>query len=371
MNVMRRWAICWLSMWAMCAVAQKSEQTELLEGLHTGSIEPYTVSGDLAVDPSLREAATTLFKQHHRRMRVLMDQWAEEERRIDPQLSLRALELRLVNRFYTEFAWWQLDSAGQEADLLEQTLAMSPSACQPDTSAKSFVDDLVYQWSRLPPQQRDVALQAQAQVLRRWGTNRNGVAPVAAASIDERAWRAIDALVRDRKAPALPLTPTLAWQTLGAQAPEELRRNTLALCALRQWNLALEQHETGGPLPSERWSAHRQARMRSAMDWFTHLADQPKASSGYPAVAQRLEVEGAVTLEVELDTQGLFSKATVVRRRLTVPGVRDQRPIAHETLFDDLSIERARTANSSTPAAASTGSRSPRTTTIEYVYRLE
>jgi hypothetical protein len=370
-TAIRRFVVCGLSLWVSCAAAQKSEQTDMLDGLHTTLVQPYTVSGDLAVDPSLREAAKTLFYQHHQRMRALMDQWAEEERRIDPKLNLNALARRLMSRYYTEFAWWQLDSAGSEADLIEQTVAMSPSACYPHASAKTFVDDWVYQLSRLPPHQRAAAIQAQAQILGRWGTNRTGAASVVTPSIDERAWRAIDALVRERKAPALPLTPILAWQTLGAAAPEELRSDALAVCALRQWNLALERQERGGPLPSERWSVHRQARMKSAMDWFPRPAYPPEATSGYPEVAQRLEVEGVIRLEVELDAQGRFSKATVVRRTLTVPGVRDQRPIAHETLFDDWSIERARKGDFRMPAQASTDGRRPQTTTVEYVYRLE
>jgi hypothetical protein len=63
--------------------------------------------------------------------------------------------------------------------------------------------------------------------------------------------------------------------------------------------------------------------------------------SGYSPVAIDFHVEGVTTIEAELDDQGKFIRAEVVSRKLKVPGVHDNPPIAFETMLDNAALDYA------------------------------
>jgi hypothetical protein len=61
----------------------------------------------------------------------------------------------------------------------------------------------------------------------------------------------------------------------------------------------------------------------------------------YPPIATRFQAEGATIAQVRLDAGGKVQQASVVDRKITVPGIRGVRPVAFETLFDAQTLKYA------------------------------
>jgi hypothetical protein len=146
---------------------------------------------------------------------------------------------------------------------------------------------------------------------------------------------------------AAPMTPFLAGRVFARdRKPGKLDR--WEQCARSQWWLQsqlAEQH-------ADRRQALAVYRYSMMPDVTDVVPEGFKPSSGparnaagtpdYPRTAIYFQVEGATTLKVSLDDQGKVLKAEVVAREIRVPGVRNKRPLAFETLFDDAAIELAR-----------------------------
>ena len=67
-----------------------------------------------------------------------------------------------------------------------------------------------------------------------------------------------------------------------------------------------------------------------------------KTTPGYPRVANFFRVEGSTTVLSELDAQGRLLAAQVVDRKIQVPGVRDNPPVAFEGVFDAATLDYAK-----------------------------
>ena len=63
--------------------------------------------------------------------------------------------------------------------------------------------------------------------------------------------------------------------------------------------------------------------------------------SAYPEFARRFDVSGVTTISRRFDAAGKPEHASVVARKITVPGIRGVRPIAFEDAFDAASVQHA------------------------------
>jgi hypothetical protein len=118
-------------------------------------------------------------------------------------------------------------------------------------------------------------------------------------------------------------------------------------CAKSQWWLA-SQLDHGNTDRTQAVTLYRYSRMLDAQAFVPADVAQKLAAklasgdkSGYSPVATYFQVEGVTAIEVEIDDQGKFIRAEVVSRKLKVPGVRDNPPIAFETLLDAAALDYA------------------------------
>jgi hypothetical protein len=68
-------------------------------------------------------------------------------------------------------------------------------------------------------------------------------------------------------------------------------------------------------------------------------AQDPSSLEAYfPKFASRFVASGTTTMLIELDATGKALQASVTGRRITVQGIRGQRPIAFENIFDRAAV---------------------------------
>ena len=86
-----------------------------------------------------------------------------------------------------------------------------------------------------------------------------------------------------------------------------------------------------------------------AADWLPYPAVDAARPPDYPPLAGIYEVQGSVVLQLKIDAEGQFKGATVVDRKLSVPGLQGARPLAFETSLDEATIALAAKATYSKP----------------------
>ena len=183
----------------------------------------------------------------------------------------------------------------------------------------------------LPSQVLREAVHAERDLLARWGQPR---------AVDEsEPLAAEDMLLQLRitgQPPRQPLPPVLAYFYLGDD--DDSRMDPLVAdpslrCALHQW---------AGASPAQ----FRAAMAMQAADllWVNRReASGPTSDDDpYPRLAASFGTRGLVTLRAEVDPQGRVVRAKVTKRAVTVPGIRNVRPFAHEAVLDLASIAKAR-----------------------------
>ena len=118
-------------------------------------------------------------------------------------------------------------------------------------------------------------------------------------------------------------------------------------CAKSQWWLA-SQLASGKIDKMTALTLYRYSTMADAREFAPATVGQKAAAArpsaekqAYPPVAAYFNVEGSTTMEAHTDEQGKFLKAQVVARKITVPGVYDNPPIAFESLLDAASLDYA------------------------------
>jgi outer membrane biosynthesis protein TonB len=287
----------------------------------------FTVLASDVLDDDTRAAAEAMQAEHLPRVRALMEQWTlEEMQQPHPQRALHRTMARLAN----EFALWGRDSTGPAQDAaLAQALQVS-GMCRPVGPRAS---ELVMRLARLrvlPPDVRRAAVQAERELLARWGRPR----PVD----DSEPLPAEDALLRLRatgQPPATPLPPVLAQLYLGdddATRQDPLVADPMVRCALHQW---------AGATPAQ----FRAAMAMQAADvvWANRreAAGRTEDDDPYPRLATQFGIRGLVTLHAELNPQGQLLRVRVAKRDIKVPGVRGARPFAHEGVLDLATIAKA------------------------------
>jgi len=300
---------------------------ELNRALKNNVAPRFAVQPDDVLDADTRAAALAMQAEHLPRVRALLDRWMREEmQRPNPQWASRRVWSRLAN----EFALWGRDSTGPAQDAaLTQALQM-PGMCRPVGNKSS---DLVLRlsWLRgLPPEVRQQAVQAERELLARWGQPRqlNGAEPLAAE----------ETLLQLRAtglAPKKPLPPVLAYFYLGEV--EDKRRDPLVMdrfarCALHQW--------AGADAAQFRAAMAIQAADMVLVT--RRQASNPAADDDpYPYLANVFGARGVITLQGDVTPEGRLVRPKIVKRDVSVPGIRDVRPYAFETSLDLATLAKA------------------------------
>lgn len=347
----------------LLAAQDKDTQDELTAWAR----DTFAVPEDLVLDPPLREAAADMARSHMARLRALWPVWMAQERAASgkPALRGRALSSPLITRAINELALWTIESAGPAHDDAWLKAALAPMACaklHPSHFARRLA-----MMQAAPLDARPALLAGERELLSRWGTQRAGLQPRPPQADLDAADQAITRLRAGLPVSAQPMTPNLAGQVFDRDRkpgpPDRWDQ-----CARSQWWLG-SQLAAGKVDRIAALTLYRYATMLDVQDFVpTSLlrkatsarpADGPAA---YPPGALYFRVEGTTTVEADRDAEGKLHKFRVVARKITVPGVRDNPPVAFETLFDLAALDQARQRHDPTNRA-----QSPR---IELIWRL-
>lgn len=291
------------------------------------------------IDPPLRDAVAAMVKDHLARLRtIVVPAWIAEERAHGgPAVTDLAIARALHNRIVNEMALWRLESPGPAYDAILMRAILRPGAC--DLPARdSYLGVLMTSFQAVPPADRPTLLAGERQLLARWGTPRTELAAAPARSLADDVTEAIVRLRNGTEAPDAPMAPVLASSVFKDEPGEPW--DGLA-CARNQWGLARALRR--GDPPAQALNAWRYASMRTEADWAPRPpADMaPRAANEFPYIAQRDGIGGWVAVRVTPDAQGRFVSAAIAGRHIDVPGVRDNPPVAFDTLFDAASLATA------------------------------
>ena len=295
------------------------------------------------------ETYCNMVEQALPRMRERVTLWLAEEQAHAPNSTLAVQLHAVAMRSYNEMALWRLDSAGPEHDKRQQRALSHPRACSAHLNNTSLMDDLLQVWQWVPLTERAAFLDAEASLLQRWGMARERSAQRPATTVDEAAWQAIDEAARTGAALPLALPPALSWYLFDEVSNAATRRPASIVCTLRQWSLQSQLRASGGVLSDAQWWAHRFARMPDALTWRGRDANAMRGDSKYPELARRLDVEGTVRVAVTLDAQGRVVRTAVVGRDIRAAGIREQLPLAFETLLDEAAVASAAAVKTTKP----------------------
>ncbi|KQV88045.1 hypothetical protein [Pelomonas sp. Root1237] len=310
------------------APALSEAQRDYIEQIFKNLVVPrFTVRADDALDDEARAAAQAMQAEHLPRVQALMTQWALEEiQQPEEKDWFRRMTARLAN----EFALWGRDSTGPEQDAaLSQALRM-PGMCRP---VGGWSSELVMRLARLrglPPEVRRAAVQAERDLLARWGKARQ---------VDETepldAEDMLLALRVDSQPPWKPLPPVLAQLYLGDSGDSRLDPRVAepaVRCALHQW---------GGVTPAQ----FRAAMAMQAADVLginrLVAAGPTSADNAYPKLGSLFTVRGVITIRAALNSDGKLVNPTVVQREISVPGLREVRALAFEGVLDLATLTKA------------------------------
>jgi hypothetical protein len=321
----------------------------MLQNLRTNLARSFELPAGLPLDAELRASANAISAAHLERIGALLPAWMAEERN-QPVASAKQQEQWYLlfatwARLLNELALWQLEP-GDAA--YEQTTAAvissAPQSCKLHSDPRfSDYAARIARIQALPAAQRPAMLAAERELLAHWGKPRPAPAAWPEPLPQDAALAVLKADAKDR--PALP--PTLAMQLL----VDKKSYATFARedqCLLQQW--WFKRNLQQGVPQEAALSAFRYGTLISAELRFTGMFEpasangKPAPADGkppYPPVATRFLAEGATIAQVKLDAGGKVQQASVVDRKITVPGIRGVRPVAFETLFDAQTLKYA------------------------------
>jgi hypothetical protein len=303
------------------------------------SASDFKLPAELPIDAGLRREMEALAAEHRARVAELAAAWAgEEAARLVAGTNPRAgLWMPVVARYFNELSLWQLDTVGEAHDRRMLSAMQDPGLCRELNNPMTAFGQVALALQRMPPPDREAALSAQRVLLARWG--RHGTPPDRPMpSLKERALSAARALrVLDRAPQEPPLPPLLAWSLRKTSTPALDREDEL--CVLTAWQL--QRPATRAATPGEQALLARYAVVDG---WMSRAQSRNPGLSdtGYPNAAAQFGVEGEVVVRGRLRADGTGLDAPrIVARRITVPGIRDMRPVAFETWLDSATLERA------------------------------
>jgi hypothetical protein len=318
----------------------------------------------LKLDPKLRTQTESLRTAHLEHMHQLLPLWLREELRRQTEEKVRerySLFYAVWAQVLNELALWQLepgDAAYEQATL--EALKSGPQACHPEGDPR-YLDfaSRVMRLQAMPPAQREAALATERELLAHWGKPRATI-PAWPDPLPQEAGMAQVVRMRAEGPPSplglSPVLPPLLASELLAK-----RRNYDDLpgetkCLFQQWWLRAGLAQ--GATPAAALAAFRYGTMISAMDRVGQGFEDQEANAAaraaaeaaakgvppYPRMANAFDVEGTTTVRRRLDAAGKPGQASVVKRDITVRGIRGVRPVAFENTFDALSMKYSLTA---------------------------
>lgn len=319
-----------------------SEGQQVAQQLQAWFALAFELPPALAVDSELRTAVNAMVQAQQPRIAGLLSDWFAQEQARDPATARPTLQFRVATRLINEFALWQLDSAGAQYDATMQRARAHPRVCEWPAESLSPFAQRVLVWQHVPAAQRSALLAAEAGLLQRLGEPRPMAPARPVPSADEWAWDQVEALIKRKVLPPVPMPPLLAWRTLNDMAETALQSKESTRCVLRQWSLAMAERDSSGALSEADSLALRYADVTDANRWIHHVPAGTVQAIDYPALAREVGLEGLVTVLFRIDAQGKVQQAWIEKRVLSVPLIRGQRPVAFETLLDAASLARVR-----------------------------
>lgn len=334
----------------------------------------FVLPKELKLDPELRAEAERTGAAHVARIRQLLPGWVRDEQRQQtaenaprrPYAVYYGVWARLLN----ELALWQLepgDAAYEQATL--DAIKASPRVCDIEGDAR-FLDfsSRVLRLQAMGPAQRQAALATERELLAHWGQPRAAVPPWPDPLPQELAMALVARMRVEGPAPAQALPPTLASAVLAKrQAYAELPIQTR--CLFQRWWLQVSLAQGTPPaaaLAGFRYGTLLTATARMGEGFETQNPEatakaaaeaEKRGVPAYPRLAAYFDVNGKTTVRRRLDGAGKPVQASVVKREITVRGVRGVRPVAFEDAFDALSIKYGSSAQlAAKPAADNTQS---------------
>ena len=348
---MRAWlslALCCAASVALATEAQDKDK-DMLQSLHNNLLRSFVLDKDLPLEPSLRAAAGDMSAAHLARIDGLLPAWLAEERTLQSAAGEKhetwELYYAVWARLLNELALWQLEpgDADYEGATLE-VLKTSSLVCNVHGDPRfSDFSTRIARVQAMPAARRDAALAAERQLLAHWGQARP-----AARWPEPMPQDAIAAALKaGEQKDRLALPPMLAAELLADRKKyADIHREEQ--CLLHQWWLR-ESLRRGAP-PAQALNTFRHGTLISAGDRFAGAFEPPpdgktEAAAGepaYPRVASRFLVTGTTTLSAQLDAAGKPLQVSIIGRQVNVPGIRGARPVAFETVFDQLALNYAR-----------------------------
>lgn len=330
--------------------------------MHAWAQRDFSLPKEVVLDADLRATAEQLAQEQIASVEALLGRWAAEEAAsLSAAQRERELEMRIVARYINEMALWQLDTTGDVYDRLMLQALSRPGLCAAQLEQAPFAQAMVA-IQQLPAAQRQAALDGQRQLLARWGQRRASVPERPVPSLLERAEQAARSLSAVERPPSEPpLPPRLAWFMLDSPArPLDVG----ARCSLRQWWLQRDVAASPASVAALA-AAIRYATLMEPLERLRLPTDAIDTATAYPPVALRFGVEGRVQVRgtVRAATVGL-DQPLITSRQISVPGIRDVRPVAFETVLDAASLARAKTVQ---PTRGAPG----QATALEFVWKVQ
>ena len=319
------------------------QDAELVRQVVDWNLRSFELPENMELDQALRDSVAQLVRDHAARLRTLVPAWISEERVAAKNPNLRGAGLAHVMylRSINEMAIESIESAGAAHDEAWLKAALVPTACRsmyPTNFARRIA-----MVQAAPADVRPALLSAEEQLLSRWGTPRQGLAPRPSAEEMAAADAAVARVREGLPVTAVPMTPFLAGQ-LFARDRNPGKADRWEQCAKSQWWLQ-SQLADGKTERTQALTIYRYSTMLDVDD-FVPAGYKSKPPTGgkpvYPRAASYFYAEGTTTLQVSTDDQGKAVSAMVVARDVRVPGVRDNRAVAFEGLFDEASLDYAR-----------------------------
>lgn len=363
------WAWPWPAAAAPAKVAQAKEPTvqsllaardaELVASLVGWRRQTLAMASDQELEAPLAEAVDQLVQAHLKGLPAVLMAWLAEERAAtgNPGLEGGVLSKALFQRSLNEMAIATVESLGQDADRAWLAAVLAPKACSflpPQHFARQ-----VAMIQAAPLELRPALLAALKEQFARWGTQRRALPERPPAAELASADRALTRLRQSLPVDAAPMSPYLAGQVFARNRKAD-KPDRWEQCARSQWWLQ-SQLAAGRTEPARALAIYRYSTMLDVSDFvpeaFKAEAQRPGAGDGkpaYPRAASFFQVQGLTQVAVSLDAEGHATRAEVIARKLSVPGVRGNRPVAFETLLDEAAVTYARQRNYPTGQARET-----------------
>jgi hypothetical protein len=306
----------------------------------------------LPVDAGLRADALTLVRQQRQALAQRLQQQAAADARVgEPDDKGVPFPSLVFSRALEAASRWAVDTAGawHRAWLAQQ--ATSAWQCVAGSEVLAGFARRVWMIHRLPAGQRAAALADEAATMARYGElpaqGDARVPPLPTLLLPEplRGADAASPPTPSASTARTPLPPAAAYALWRKDARADAPATDL-VCGMAQWWFKEQMRSASVP--------ESQALDELLYAWRpgpTHFfggrdatrRNPPGDAAAYPPVATRFEVQGTVTVEIQLDAKAAVVSTRIAQRRLDVPGLAAGAPSwAFADVFDHASQARAR-----------------------------